>query len=117
MTMDAAALRSMGVVHAAQGAAVLVLATSFTLPIVTHTLTGPPGSPSETITLFDLRIAWAVAAFMFITVIAHLVIASPMIFSKQPAHAHEWTEPLPLGRVLAECFASRPRGRQPGYTR
>jgi len=65
---------AMGVVHAAQGAAVLVLATSFTLPIVTHTLTGPPGSPSETITLFDLRIAWAVAAFLFITAIAHLVI-------------------------------------------
>lgn len=99
MTMDAAALRStvvrrrdrgrgqpadrtppalnvaMGVVHAAQGAAVLVLATSFTLPIVTHTLTGSPGSPPETITLFDLRIAWAVAAFLFITAIARLVIA------------------------------------------
>ena len=65
MTMDAAALRStlfadatqaevnrrigrprlfnvaMGVVHAVQGAAALVLATSFTLPIVTHSLTGP----------------------------------------------------------------------------
>jgi hypothetical protein len=73
---------AMGVVHAVQGAAILVLATSFTLPIVTHALTGPPGSPSETITLFDLRIAWAVAAFLFISAIAHLVIASPVAFSK-----------------------------------
>ncbi|MGH3477358.1 MAG: heliorhodopsin HeR [Nocardioidaceae bacterium] len=73
---------AMGVVHAVQGAAILVLATSFTLPIVTNALTGPPGSPSETITLFDLRIAWAVAAFLFISAIAHLLIASPMAFSK-----------------------------------
>jgi hypothetical protein len=54
-----------------------VLATSFTLPIVTYPLTGPPGSPAETITLFDLRIAWAVAVFLFISAIAYLAIASP----------------------------------------
>jgi Heliorhodopsin len=71
---------AMGVVHAVQGAAILVLATSFTLPIVTYPLTGPPGSPAETITLFDLRIAWAVAMFLFISAIAHLVIASPTAF-------------------------------------
>jgi hypothetical protein len=52
--------------RAVQGAAILVLATSFTLPIVTYPLTRPPGSPSEMITLFDLRIAWAVAAYLFI---------------------------------------------------
>jgi hypothetical protein len=34
------------------------------------------------ITLFDLRIAWAVAAFLFVSAIAHLVIASPMTFPK-----------------------------------
>jgi hypothetical protein len=73
---------AMGIVHAVQGAAVLVLATAFTLPIVTHSLTGPPGSPSETITLFDLQIAWGVSAFLFISAIAHLAIASPMTFPK-----------------------------------
>jgi hypothetical protein len=71
---------AMGVLHAVQGAAILVLATSFTLPIVTYPLTGQPGSPAETITLFDLRIAWAVAVFLFISAIAHLAIASPMAF-------------------------------------
>ena len=94
MTMDAAALRStlfadatqaefnrrigrarlfnvvMGVVHAVQGAAALVLATSCALPIVTHSLTGPARLTSETITLFDLRIAWVVAASVFISAIA-----------------------------------------------
>lgn len=73
---------AMGVVHAVQGAAILVLATSFAIPIVTHSLTGPPGSSSETIVLFDLRIAWAVAAFLLLSAIAHLVIASPMTFPK-----------------------------------
>ena len=63
----------MGVLHAVQGAAILVLATSFTLPIVTYPLTGPPGSPTETITLFDLRIAWAVAGSCSSTV-DHLVL-------------------------------------------
>jgi hypothetical protein len=36
-----------GVLHAVQGAAILVLSTSFSLPIVTHSLTGPPGSPRK----------------------------------------------------------------------
>jgi hypothetical protein len=71
---------AIGVLHAVQGAAILVLATRFTLPIVTYPLTGPPGSPAETVTLFDLRIAWAVAVFLFISAVAHLVIASPMAF-------------------------------------
>jgi hypothetical protein len=47
--------------HAVQGAAIPVLATSFTLPIVTRLAR----APSETITLFDLRTAWAVTAFLF----------------------------------------------------
>jgi hypothetical protein len=67
---------AMGVVHAVQGLAILALATSFSIPIVVHSLTGPPGSSAETITLFDLRIAWAVAAFLFVSAIAHFLIGS-----------------------------------------
>ena len=91
--------------HAVQGAAILVLATSFTLPIVTYPLTGPPGSPSETITLFDLRIAWAVTAFLFISAIVHPVIASPMAFPTYERmllngrNYYRWVEYSP------ECFS------------
>jgi hypothetical protein len=67
---------AMGVVHAAQAVLILALATDFSIPIVVHSLTGPPGSSAETITLFDLRIAWAVAAFLFVSAIAHLLIGS-----------------------------------------
>jgi hypothetical protein len=66
----------MGVVHAAQAFLILWLATGFSIPIVIHSLTGPPGSSSETITLFDLPIAWAVAAFLLVSALAHLLIAS-----------------------------------------
>ena len=72
----------MGVLHGVQGAAILALATGFAIPIVVHSLTGPPGSASETITLFDLRIDWAVAAFLFISALAHLLIASPWLFPR-----------------------------------
>jgi hypothetical protein len=67
---------AMGIFHGVQGAAILALATGFSIPIVVHSLTGPPGSAAETISLFDLRIAWAVAAFLFISALAHLLIAS-----------------------------------------
>jgi hypothetical protein len=67
---------AMGVVHAAQAVLILALATGFSIPIVIHSLTGPPGSPAETITLFDLPIAWAVAAFLLVSALAHFLIAS-----------------------------------------
>jgi hypothetical protein len=73
---------ALGPLHAAQGVLILVLATGFMIPIVIHSLTGPPGSASETVTLFDLRVAWAVAAFLFISAIAHFLIASPLGFPR-----------------------------------
>ncbi|HET9671507.1 MAG TPA: heliorhodopsin HeR [Actinomycetota bacterium] len=75
----------MGVLHGVQGAAILALATGFSIPIVYRPLTGPPGSASEAITLFDLRIDWAVAAFLFISALAHLLIASPWLFPRYRA--------------------------------
>lgn len=72
----------MGLIHAAQAVVILALSNDFAIPIVTHALTGPPGSPSETITLFDLRIGWGVAAFLLISAVAHLLIATPGIFQR-----------------------------------
>lgn len=73
---------AMGFFHAAQAVAILWLSNDFAIPIVTHSLTGPPGSASETITLFELRIGWAVAAFLLISAVAHFLIASPGIFRR-----------------------------------
>ena len=68
----------LGFLHAAQGVAVLALATSFTLPVTGTFLEGPPGTdPGSPDTLFDVNIAWGVATFLFLSAIAHLVLTIP----------------------------------------
>lgn len=53
----------MAALHAAQGIAVVVLATDFTLPVTATYVNGPPGSTDVTRqTLFDLDLAWGVLA-------------------------------------------------------
>ncbi len=66
----------MGTLHAVQGAAVVALATDFTLPVTSSFIEGPPGTPpASQSTLFDLSIAWGVAAFLFLSAFFHFLIA------------------------------------------
>lgn len=72
---------AMGALHALQAAAILALANGFTLPVTATFLTGPPGSGETTDqVLFDLPIAWGVAAFLLVSAIAHFAISSPWLF-------------------------------------
>jgi hypothetical protein len=66
----------MGALHAVQGAGVLALATDFTLPVTAAFPEGPPGTPAEASTLFEISIAWGVAAFLFLSAFFHFLIAS-----------------------------------------
>lgn len=67
----------MGVLHAVQGVVVLVLATDFTLPVTAAFLAGPPGTPpAAPDTLFDVSVAWGVAAFLFLSAFFHLLVAT-----------------------------------------
>lgn len=67
----------MGVLHAVQGVAVVALATDFTLPITGGFPEGPPGTlVTESTVLFDFSIAWGVAAFLFLSAIFHLLVAT-----------------------------------------
>lgn len=67
----------MGALHAAQGLAILVLATDFTLPITASFLTGPPGSTgAEDVTVLNLSVAWGVATFLFLSALFHFIVAS-----------------------------------------
>lgn len=68
---------AMGVLHAVQGVAVLVLSTDFALPVTAAFMEGPPGSPTSVTELFDLPIGPAVAAFLFLSALAHFVLAGP----------------------------------------
>ncbi|MDQ5971869.1 MAG: hypothetical protein QG553_28 [Patescibacteria group bacterium] len=70
--------------HFVQGAAVVLLSQSSTLPVTTNYLTldtlasqsGNPVLVSASRHLFDVNLAYLVAAFFFMSAIAHLVIAT-----------------------------------------
>jgi hypothetical protein len=73
----------MGLLHLAQGAAILVLANDFAIPVVGTFLTDQPGAAPPSLTsLFEVRLAWGVAAFLFVSAIAHFTIVSPTFFPR-----------------------------------
>jgi hypothetical protein len=78
---------AMGALHLAQGAAMLALASAFSLPVTSSFLRMDPVTeklvalPDE---LFRLRIAPLVAGFLFLSALAHTVLASPWL--------HRWYE-------------------------
>lgn len=85
----------MGALHFVQAIGILVLANDFSLPVVGTFLNGPPGSNNfESNLLFDVRVAWGVAAFLLLSAIAHLLLVLPGINSW-------YNENLSLGRNYA----------------
>lgn len=75
----------LSVLHFTQGVAVVVLAKSFSLPVMTNYLTvdslasqtaGQPVLAEASRRLFDVNLAYLVAAFFFMSAIAHLIIAT-----------------------------------------
>ena len=66
-----------GALHAVQAAAVLALATDFALPVTASYLEGPPGTaPGDRVVLFDLPTGLAVAGFLALSALAHLVVVT-----------------------------------------
>lgn len=84
--VDARSLRSLRtwnvaltVLHAAQAVAVLVLASDFAVAVTRSLPTGPPGTPPESPeALFDLPIGAAVAAFLALAALDHLLTATAL---------------------------------------
>ena len=66
-----------GLVHLAQAIAMLLLSTDFTLPVTRTVPTGPPGTLPTTETWFELPLGPAVAAFLFLAAIDHILMAMP----------------------------------------
>lgn len=67
--------------HAAQAALILALANGFSLPVTATYLAGPPGTtPSDTVTLFETPVGIAVAGFLALSAVAHLIIISPAVY-------------------------------------
>jgi hypothetical protein len=71
----------MGLLHAGQGALILALSNGFSLPVHATFIQGPPGAADPVLRhLFDVPIGPAVAAFVFISAIAHFTLAFPGVF-------------------------------------
>jgi len=104
----------MGFLHLAQGIAVVALATDFTLPITTTFLEGPPGTPPPAPSvLFDVSVAWGVAAFLFLSAIAHFTI-SLVVFPwyvanlKQNRNYARWIEYSVSSTIMVVLIALLP---------
>ena len=74
---------AMGLLHAAQGVLMVILSSSFSLPIVANLLYFDAATQRlvpRPDTLVDIRIGPAVAAFLFLSSIAHFTVASPWVY-------------------------------------
>jgi len=72
-----------GVVHAVQAVLVVILASDFALPVTAAYIQGPPGSTKyETVTLFDVPLAWGVALFFALSALAHAWVVLPPGFAR-----------------------------------
>jgi hypothetical protein len=70
-----------GVVLAIEAVAIALLTNGFTLPVTATYMSGPPGTPAELTTLFDVPLGWGIFAFVAISALALFTIASPGVFS------------------------------------
>ena len=69
-----------GLILALQAGLMAILSNSFSLPVTATFMSGPPGSPSSLHHLFNIRTGWGVFAFMAISAVSLLLIASPWLF-------------------------------------
>ncbi len=87
----------MALLHLAQGTAMILLSSGFALPVTTSFLYFDQAARSlqpRPETLFDLRIGPAVAAFLFISALAHLALASPMLRTHYSKWAAQGINPV-----------------------
>ena len=105
----------MGAFHAAQGVAVVALATDFTLPISASYPAGPPGTPAgDPTVLLDLSVAWGVAIFLFLSAFFHWLIAAPGFYERYRAGLDEgrnyfrWVEYSLSSSVMIILIAALP---------
>lgn len=63
--------------HLAQAVAVVALANGFALPVTASYMQGPPGTPAaDPVTLFEIPTGAAVAAFLALSALAHVGVAT-----------------------------------------
>ena len=66
-----------GLIHLAQAGAMLALSNDFALPVTRSFLNGPPGTAPQRAEWFTVRLGPAVALFLLLAAIDHLLMAAP----------------------------------------
>jgi hypothetical protein len=92
-----------GLILAAQAVAMAVLTNRFSLPVTATFMDGPPGTTAKLHHLFDIQTGWGVFAFMAISAIALLTIASPWVF---PWYKKNLLQSKNYGRWVEYFFSS-----------
>jgi hypothetical protein len=69
-----------GLILAVQAVVMALLTNKFSLPVTATFMQGPPGSPATLSHIGDIQTGWGVFAFMAISALALLIIASPWVF-------------------------------------
>jgi hypothetical protein len=92
-----------GLILAAQAVLVAVLTNNFSLPVTASFITGPPGSEPEIHHLFNIATGWGVFAFLAISAVALLLIASPLAF---PWYKRNLLQNRNYGRWIEYFFSS-----------
>ena len=96
---------AMGALHAVQAVLVLVLANDFALPVTATFLNDAPGVNAPELTrLFEVRIAWGVAAFLFLSAAAHLDHRFPRRVRLVPQEPAAGPQLRPLDRIRPQLI-------------
>ena len=92
-----------GLILAVQAVLMAVLTNSFSLPVTATFMEGAPGSPATLHHIWDIQTGWGVFAFMAISALALLTIASPWVF---PWYKRNLLQNKNYGRWIEYFFSS-----------
>ncbi len=92
-----------GLILAVQAVLMAVLTNSFSLPVTATFMTGAPGSSSTLHQIWNIQTGWGIFAFMAISAIALLTIASPWVF---PWYKRNLLQSRNYGRWIEYFFSS-----------
>jgi hypothetical protein len=92
-----------GLILAIQAVMIAVLTNSFSLPVTATFMTGPPGTTPELYQWFNISTGWGVFAFLAISALSLLIIASPPVF---PWYKRNLLEGRNYGRWIEYFFSS-----------
>lgn len=92
-----------GLILAAQAVGMAVLTNNFSLPVTATFMQGPPGSAATLHHIWDIQTGWGIFAFMAISALALLTIASPLVF---PWYKRNLLQNKNYGRWIEYFFSS-----------